>query len=59
VGLGEEAADSKYGLVELPIREAPPPDRNGIARRGPLSHSEISPYSWIDYQRDHLRSGDR
>lgn len=45
----KEAADSKEGLVELPLREDLP-SGDGVERGGPLGYSETSPYKWTDRQ---------
>lgn len=45
----KEAADSKDGLFELPIRQDLP-TTGGIARGGPLGYSEASPYTWTTVQ---------
>jgi len=45
----KEAADSKEGLIELPLREVAP-DATGVVRGGPLGDSEQSPYDWVDKQ---------
>lgn len=56
----KEAADSKDGLIELPVSED---QQTAVAVAGPLSYSENSPYVWGDTQRDvgrdedHNRSG--
>lgn len=47
----KEAADSKDGLFELPIRQDLPTS-GGIARGGPLGYSEASPYTWTTVQAD-------
>ena len=46
----KEAADSKDGLYELPLRA----DLvvSGVAVGGPLSYSETSPYKWTSVQRE-------
>lgn len=55
----KEAADSKEGLVELPLREPPPgqKDAGGVRRGGPLGRSDASPYDWTDRQRARVRGG--
>lgn len=50
----KEAADSKDGLVELPLREDKP-RTEGVTKAFPLSYSEASPYTWTDRQRDAAR----
>jgi hypothetical protein len=52
----KEAADSKDGLFDLPLRQDLP-GSSGIALGGPLGYSEASPYTWIDRQRDAVRGG--
>jgi hypothetical protein len=47
----KEAADSKEGLFELPLR-ADTPAATDITRAGPLGYTEQSPYSWTIVQRD-------
>lgn len=47
----KEAADSKDGLFELPLRNDAQ-DVSGVARGGPLGYSEASPYTWTDLQAD-------
>ncbi|MBN9162056.1 MAG: hypothetical protein BGO98_29545 [Myxococcales bacterium 68-20] len=53
----KEAADSKEGLVELPLREPLPgeKDKSGVKKGGPLSSSNASPYAWADQQRQRVR----
>lgn len=53
----KEAADSKEGLVELPLREDLKATE-GITRGGPLVYHEASPYKWTDTQRDDGRTED-
>jgi hypothetical protein len=50
----DSAANAKDGLVELPLREAPP-DTSGVIKGIPLVSSEPSPYDWIDVQAEALR----
>lgn len=50
-----EACDSENGLVELPLREAPP-DVAGVSRGGPLGYSESSPFEWRRLQGEAVRS---
>jgi phage gp36-like protein len=45
----KEAADSKDGLFELPIRQDLP-TTGAIARGGPFGYSEASPYTWTTVQ---------
>jgi hypothetical protein len=52
----KEAADSVTGLFNLPL--LPGSAASGIARGGPLTYSEQSPYVWADQQRDIGRSED-
>lgn len=47
----KEAADSKDGLFELPLR-ASAPTVSGVSRGGPLMYSEVSPYTWSVLQRE-------
>jgi len=50
----KEAAESKEGLFELPLRE----DMKGssaIDRGGSFGYSEASPYAWTDRQREEVR----
>ena len=54
----KEAADSKDGTIELPLRDADPaPPQSAIARGYPLSYSEASPFAWVSRQRDAVRNG--
>jgi Protein of unknown function (DUF1320) len=53
----KEAADSKDGLVELPIKQATPPGVSGVNAGGPLGYSEASPYEWTDIQVREARYG--
>ena len=53
----KEAADSKDGLVELPLRENLPTG-SGVERGGPLGYSEQSPYTWTDLQLKGSRAED-
>lgn len=48
-----EAAEAEEGLFELPPREGV--QGSGIAKGGPLSYSEASPYTWTDEQRSRAR----
>jgi hypothetical protein len=52
----KEAADSKDGLFDLPIREDLP-GTSAITRGGPLAYSEASAYTWIDVQAEAVRNG--
>ena len=54
----KEAADSKEGLFELPLR-ADAPGANGVTRGTPQSYSEQSPYTWMDIQECEGRQEDR
>lgn len=45
----KEAADSKEGLFELPLR-ADLSGSQGITKGAPLGYSEQSPYTWTDVQ---------
>ncbi len=49
----KEAADSKEGLWDLPLREDTTDE--GISKGGPLAYSEASPYEWLDVQREAIR----
>jgi hypothetical protein len=53
----KEAADSREGLFELPLR-SDQPEVTGITRAAPLGYTEQSPYTWIGIQRDAERNGD-
>lgn len=53
----KEAADSKDGLIELPLRENTTAE--GVARGGPRAYHEASPYRWTDVQRDAGRLDDQ
>lgn len=44
----QEAADSKEGLFELPLRSDT--TASGATRSAPLGYSEASPYVWMDHQ---------
>ena len=48
----KEAADSKDGLFELPLRDASSP--SGVVKGGPLGYSEASPYEWTDRQAERV-----
>lgn len=54
----KEAADSKDGLFELPLRQEDPRGATAINAGGPFGYSEASPYSWMDVQRDRIASGE-
>jgi phage gp36-like protein len=45
----KEAADSKEGLFDLPLRADTTED--GISKGTPLGYGEASPYTWADNQR--------
>lgn len=47
----KEAADSKEGLFELPLK-ASIPTATSITRGGPLGYTEQSPYTWSVVQRE-------
>lgn len=47
----KEAADSKEGLYELPLR-ADLPGSQGVGKGAPLGYSEQTPYAWTDVQQD-------
>jgi phage gp36-like protein len=48
----KEAADSKDGLFDLPVRDDT--STSGIVTSDTLAVSEASPYSWVDTQREAL-----
>ena len=50
-----EAADSKDGLYDLPLREDTQ-GTSGVTLGGPLGYSESSPYEWSDLQAEAFRS---
>lgn len=52
-----EAADSKDGLFDLPLRADNP--TSAVTSGGPLGYSETSPYVWTDVQADAGRDDDR
>ena len=52
----KEAADSKDGLVELPLKEG---EGEAVTKAAPLGYSEASPYRWTDVQRDAGLADDR
>lgn len=47
----KEAANSKDGLIDLPIKQDTVL-KSGISAGGPMGYSEASPYVWADIQRD-------
>jgi hypothetical protein len=49
-----DAADSKDGLTELPLR-ADLPGSTGIVKASPLSYTETSPYQWSVWQAEEDR----
>jgi hypothetical protein len=51
----KEAADSKDGLFDLPVRQDT--QSTGISQGAPLAYSEASAYDWLDVQAERLRSG--
>ncbi len=51
----KEAADSKDGLYDLPLRQDS--TESGVSKGTPLGYSEADPYSWMDVQRDTVRNG--
>lgn len=53
----KEAADSKDGLIELPARQATPPDVAAVNAGGPLGYSEPDPYTWTVLQAEAARHG--
>jgi phage gp36-like protein len=46
----KEAADSKEGLVELPLRQTSAGEGSAVNAGGPLGYSEQSPYTWMTLQ---------
>ena len=50
----KEAADSRDGLFELPLRESEPAT-SGVVAGGPLGYSEQSPWDWTDRQTEAVR----
>ena len=50
----KEAADSKDGLIELPLRQETPPGGSAINVGGPYGYSEAGPYEWLDRQKERL-----
>lgn len=53
----KEAADSKDGLIELPLRADTTVE--GVSKGAPLFYSETSPYRWTDLEREAGREDDR
>lgn len=53
----KEAADSQFGLFELPLRANT--TQTGVTHSGPWGYSEQSPYAWADEQRRVGREEDR
>lgn len=53
----QEAADSKDGLIELPLRDNTTAE--GVKRGGPRAVHEASPYRWTDVQAEDGRTDDR
>jgi len=53
----KEAADSKDGLFELPLRSTDPLGSSAVNVGGPLGYSEASPYAWTDRQVEAVRNG--
>lgn len=51
----KEAADSETGLFDLPLRADNP--TSAISQGGPFGYSEQSPYTFLDVQREAVRSG--
>lgn len=47
----KEAADSKDGLFELPLKQSDPA-ACGVSKGGPLGQSQASPWTWTDVQAD-------
>lgn len=54
----KEAADSKDGLFELPLKQDTQA-QSGISKGGPRSYSETSPFVWKREQREQGRTEDR
>lgn|SRR5678815_212090 len=52
----KEAADSKDGLFDLPVRDDAQ-GQSGVKFGGPLGYSEQSPYVWADRQREDAEDG--
>lgn len=52
----KEAADSKDGLFDLPLRDDAQ-GQSGVVAGGPLGYSEQSPYVWADRQREDAEDG--
>lgn len=50
-----EAADSKDGLFELPLRADT--TMNGVSKGTPLGSSDASPYAWLDTQWEAVTNG--
>lgn len=53
----KEAADSKDGLFELPLKQSAPAEC-GVSKGGPLGQSQASPWTWTDVQVDAARDED-
>ena len=51
----KEAADSKDGLFDLPVRQDTV--TTGITQGLPLAYSEATAYDWTDVQAERVRSG--
>jgi len=49
----KEAADSKDGMFELPLRHDAP--AGAVTQGGPMAYSEVAPYTWIDRQAEVAR----
>lgn len=47
----KEAAESKEGLFELPLRQDAP-GATGVTKGAPLAYTEVSPYTWSRLQRE-------
>jgi hypothetical protein len=47
----KEAATGDTGLFEIPLKETPKPDAEGITRGAPLAYTEAGPYAWSRVQR--------
>lgn len=52
----KEAADSKDGLFELPLRNTDSLGNSAVNVGGPMGYSEASPYTWTSKQREAARN---
>jgi phage gp36-like protein len=48
----KEAADSKDGLIDLPVRDTDSADVSAIDRGGPMCESDLDAYAWMDADRE-------